>query len=56
MAIMNNVAELRPLVDTFFENVMVMAEDKKIRENRMNMLYALMSRVGRIADFANLQI
>ena len=54
--IMNSVAELRPLIDAFFENVMVMAEDKKVRENRMNMLYALMSRIGRIADFANLQI
>lgn len=54
--IMDGMAELRPLVDSFFEKVMVMAEDKKVRENRMNMLFAIMSRMNRMADFANLQI
>ena len=56
MPIMDAMAALRPLVDAFFENVMVMAEDRKVRENRMNMLFAIMSRMNRMADFANLQI
>lgn len=54
--IMDSMANLRPYVDAFFENVMVMAEDKKVRENRMNMLFAIMSRMNRMADFSNLQI
>lgn len=56
MPIMDAMAALRPLVDAFFENVMVMADDRKVRENRMNMLFAIMSRMNRMADFANLQI
>lgn len=47
---------VRPQVDAFFDGVMVMAEDLKVRENRFNILYSLMSRMGRIADFSNLQI
>lgn len=56
MPIMDAMAKLRPLVDAFFDKVMVMAEDKKIRENRMNLLFAIMCRMNRMADFANLQI
>ncbi len=56
MPIMESMAKLRPFVDAFFENVMVMAEDKNVRENRINMLFAIMSRMSRMADFANLQI
>lgn len=56
MPVMDAMAKLRPLVDAFFESVMVMAEDKKVRQNRMNMLFAVMSRMNRMADFANLQI
>lgn len=56
MPVMESMAKLRPLVDSFFENVMVMAEDEKVRQNRMNMLFAIMSRMNRMADFANLQI
>ena len=56
MPVMDAMAKLRPLVDAFFESVMVMAEDKNVRQNRMNMLFAVMSRMNRMADFANLQI
>lgn len=48
--------ELRPYVDGFFDNVMVMAEDSALRINRFNLLYALTSRLSRLADFSALQV
>ena len=48
--------ELRPYVDGFFDNVMVMAEDKTLRINRFNLLYALTSRLSRLANFSALQV
>ena len=50
------LAELRPAVDSFFDNVLVMCEDAAIRNNRLAMLRALRSRFSRIADFAALQV
>lgn len=49
------LAELQPVVDEFFDNVMVMSEDEKIRENRLNLLKALLNHFVRLADFAALQ-
>lgn len=48
--------ELRPTVDSFFDQVMVMAEDKNLRENRLNLLKFLVDRLGALADFNALQI
>ena len=48
--------DLRPFVDTFFTEVMVMCEDDDLRMNRLNLLQALVSRLGRLADFAALQM
>ena len=48
--------ELRPVVDAFFEQVMVMAEDKDLRLNRLNLLKSLVDRLGSLADFTALQI
>lgn len=48
--------ELRPAVDGFFGSVMVMCEEADLRVNRLNMLHALVERMGRLADFAALQI
>ncbi len=48
--------DLRPTVDAFFEGVMVMAEDAKLRSNRLNLLQALVSPLSRLADFAALQM
>jgi glycyl-tRNA synthetase beta chain len=50
------LTELRPAVDSFFDNVMVMCEDTAVRNNRLAMLRALRSRFARIADFAALQV
>ncbi len=48
--------ELRPVVDGFFDNVMVMCDDPDLRLNRLNILEALVARLGRIADFSALQV
>ncbi|MBU1041979.1 MAG: glycine--tRNA ligase subunit beta [Proteobacteria bacterium] len=50
------LGELRPAVDAFFDNVMVMAEDAGLRQNRLNILYTLVERLGRLADFGALQV
>lgn len=50
------IAKIRAVVDGFFDDVMVMAEDEALRNNRL----ALLSQVGglfrNIADFAKIQI
>jgi glycyl-tRNA synthetase beta chain len=48
--------DLRPFIDAFFDQVMVMCEDESIRRNRLNLLKALIARLGRLADFTALQI
>ncbi|SOB57711.1 Glycine--tRNA ligase beta subunit [Pseudodesulfovibrio profundus] len=48
--------ELRPSVDAFFDNVMVMCDDSDVRFNRLNLLKALVDRLGRLADFNALQV
>ncbi|MBG0789332.1 MAG: glycine--tRNA ligase subunit beta [Desulfovibrionaceae bacterium] len=50
------LGELRPSVDGFFDNVMVMCDDAAVRLNRLNLLKALVDRLGRLADFNALQV
>ncbi|WP_320175557.1 glycine--tRNA ligase subunit beta [Maridesulfovibrio sp.] len=50
------LGELRPYVDDFFDNVMVICEDKGLRMNRLNLLKALVNRLSRLADFGALQV
>jgi len=46
------LATIRELVDRFFEEVLVMAEDKKKRENRIEMLGKLSALMNRVADIS----
>ncbi|TVM15866.1 glycine--tRNA ligase subunit beta [Oceanidesulfovibrio indonesiensis] len=48
--------DIRPAVDAFFDNVMVMCDDEALKKNRLELLEALVSRLGRIADFNALQM
>jgi glycyl-tRNA synthetase beta chain len=48
--------ELRPVVDGFFDRVMVMAEDQSLRANRLNLLQSLVTRLSQLAAFNALQI
>lgn len=50
------LGELRPFVDDFFDNVMVICEDKGLKTNRLNLLKALVDRLSRLADFGALQV
>lgn len=46
--------ELKEPVDKFFDNVMVMDEDPKIKENRLTMLAEIKNLFFKIADFSKL--
>jgi glycyl-tRNA synthetase beta chain len=48
------IASLRPGVDRFFEQVMVMAEDESVRKNRLLLLGELLREFSTIADFSEL--
>lgn len=48
--------ELRPVVDEFFDKVMVMCDDVGLRKNRLNLLFAIVKRLSLLADFSALQI
>lgn len=46
------LSTLKIPVDTFFDNVMIMAEDKKIRANRLSLLSKLRELLSQVADIA----
>jgi glycyl-tRNA synthetase beta chain len=48
----SEILEMKPVIDTFFEKVMVMAEDKKLRENRIALVQRLDQMLSKIADFS----
>ncbi len=48
------IATLRGPVDAFFDRVMVMAEDQRVRTNRLALLTAIARMFSRIADFAKI--
>ena len=54
--LMTLMDDVRPIVDSCFNGVMVMAEDEAVRENRLNLLQALLARMGKVADFSALQM
>jgi len=53
---LNSIAELTGPIDEFFSDVMVMAEDVRIRENRLGMLKGLNQLFLQIADFSRFAI
>ena len=48
------IAALRPDVDNFFDQVMVMAENEAVRKNRLALLSELLREFSTIADFSEL--
>ena len=48
------IANLRPAVDVFFDNVMVMVEDPAVRANRLALLQTLVKEFSTIADFSEI--
>lgn len=54
-AALANVAPLKAPVDAFFDQVMVMTEDRALRENRVRLLMDIGALFGTVADFSRLQ-
>ena len=48
------VSRLRPAIDHFFDKVMVMVEDERVRDNRLVLLQTLLKEFSTIADFSEI--
>ena len=48
------IAKLRPSIDYFFDKVMVMVEDARLRANRLALLRTLLKEFSTIADFSEI--
>jgi len=48
------VSKLRPFIDAFFDKVMVMDEDERIRANRLALLNKLLQDFSTVADFSEI--
>jgi glycyl-tRNA synthetase beta chain len=53
-AALSAIASLRPQVDTFFDKVLVNAQDEKVRNNRLTFLANLLTEFSTIADFSEI--
>jgi len=51
---LRRIAAIRPAVDRFFEEVMVMVEDRALRENRLALLQEVANLFSKIADFTKI--
>ncbi|MEY4707950.1 MAG: glycine tRNA synthetase, beta subunit, partial [Pseudomonadota bacterium] len=54
-AAMQQMAALRTPVDAFFDGVKVNADDKAVRENRLNLLASLRATLHQVADFSKIE-
>jgi glycyl-tRNA synthetase beta chain len=54
-AILRSVATLKPAIDTFFDEVMVMAEDPGVRANRLALMRRVAALFADVADFRKIQ-
>ena len=52
---MRAIAQLRPVVDAFFEKVTVNADDKAVRENRLKLLNEIRDATKAVADFSKIE-
>ena len=50
------LAELRPTVDAFFDAVLVMHRDERVRDNRLALLRSVQELFSPLADFGKLQV
>jgi len=48
------ILEMKPVVDRFFTDVLVMAEDEKLRTNRLALLQTLERMISSIADYSQI--
>jgi glycyl-tRNA synthetase beta chain len=50
------IFKLQPILNTFFDKVLVMAEDKKIRQNRLGLLQSIAKMLLGIADYSQVVV
>ncbi len=50
------IFKVQPVLNTFFEKVLVMAEEKKLRQNRLGLLRAINTMLAGIADFSRVVV
>ena len=48
------ISKLRPGVDQFFDKVMVMVDEERVRANRLSLLQTLLEMLSTIADFSEI--
>ncbi len=48
------IAKLRPVIDKFFDSVMVMVDDSNLRANRLALLQSVVKEFSTIADFSEI--
>jgi glycyl-tRNA synthetase beta chain len=53
-AALKEIAQLRPIIDVFFEDVMVMAPEPELRANRLGLLARTLKDFSKIADFSEI--
>jgi len=51
---LTHIAQLRPVIDVFFDKVMVMVDDEKLRSNRLALLATMQRSFSTIADFSEI--
>ena len=55
-AVLRHIAGLRPQVDAYFDQVLVMANDERVRQNRLTLLAWLLRAFTRVADFSEIVV
>jgi glycyl-tRNA synthetase beta chain len=53
---LRGIASLRPALDQFFDEVMVMADDPIMRENRLALLQSIASLFTKVGDFSEITV
>ena len=51
---LTHIAQLRPVIDAFFDKVMVMVDDENLRSNRLALLATMQRSFSTIADFSEI--
>jgi glycyl-tRNA synthetase beta chain len=54
-SVLRSVATLKPAVDAFFDDVLVMAEDPRLRQNRLGLMRRVGALFADVADFRKIQ-
>jgi glycyl-tRNA synthetase beta chain len=54
VAALERIATLRPVVDRFFEEVMILDPNPDVRSQRLAVLFAIVSNIRKIADLSEI--